>query len=109
MNEQVDQVGRQKVKEVKLSYCKWFCGALVLAGFATYLAFVINSLHFFTLLHIKILRIFSLAMEASALGQLGYSIQTWCGKSDAEMLNYRLFVTLSSIGFLLATFSWQLE
>lgn len=98
----------QKVKVVLISYSKWFIGAATLAILASFAAYESNLYQPFSAFQIKVIQILSLLPEAAALGQSG-GIQTWGGKSTAERLNERLFTTLTSIGFFLMVFSFQLE
>lgn len=98
----------QRVKIVLFSYFKWFLGATTLAILASLAAYEANVLQPFTAMQIKFIQILSLLPEAAALGQSGY-IQSWGGDSPAEKLNEWLFTTLSSLGFFLMVFSFQLE
>lgn len=100
---------QNKVKQVCVSYLKWFLGAGVLAIIGTVGAYLLNTSYPLSGFQIKVLQIFSLVLEAGSLGQCGYSIQTWGGVSPAEKLNQKLFTLFSSIGFLLIIFSFQLE
>ena len=111
MNEEVDANASQneKIKEVGYSYLKWFFGAALLAGLGSVAAYYINASAPLSELPIRILQIFSLVLEATSLGQCGYSIQTWGGTSPAEKLNQKLFTIFSSIGFFFVVFSFQLE
>lgn len=111
MTEQVNKNLEQnkKVKEVWSSYFKWFMYVAVLATFASILACYLNIYLSFTALQIRIIQILSIVLEAAPLGQRGHNIQTWSGVSPAEKLDGLLFIVLTSIGFFLIVFSFQLE
>jgi uncharacterized membrane protein len=109
MSEKVDANQNEKIKEVGYAYLKWFLGAALLAGLGSVAAHYINAYAPLSALQIRILQVFSLVLEATSLGQCGYSIQTWGGTSPAEKLNQKLFAIFSSIGFLFIVFSFQLE
>ena len=62
---------KEKVKQVFVSYLKWFLGAAVLAILGTIGACFLNAFHPFSGLQIRIFQIFSLVLEAASLGQCG--------------------------------------
>ncbi|MDJ0652066.1 MAG: hypothetical protein QNJ27_03580 [Simkaniaceae bacterium] len=107
ISEQNDE--KKRVRRVWLSYVTWFLVGFGLAYLAITVADFFNTFYLFPGLAIKILKIFGFALEAAALGQRGYDIRTWCGESSAEKLNEKLFVWVSSIGFVLVIFSFHLK
>lgn len=111
MSEKVDANASQneKIKEVGYSYLKCFFGTALLAGLGSVAANYVNVSAPLSGLQIRILQICSLVLEATSLGQCGYSIQTWRRTSPAEKLNQKLFKVFSSIGFFFIVFSLQLE
>lgn len=96
-------------KFVLLSYLKWFLGACVLTLFAfvavnlfkCYLMVNSEKLSGFSVLG----QICGLIFMAGALGKRGYEIQTWGGKTPSEILNEKIFLFFSVLGFFISVFS----
>lgn len=101
MTEKVDvnTQQREKIKQVYVSYLKWFLGSSLLAILGTIAAYLLNTSYPLSGNLIKFLQIFSSVVEMVSLGQCGYNIQTWGGVSPAERLNEKLFARISLIGF----------
>jgi len=94
---------------VWLSYVKWGMFSLFLSAIGIFFAHLINVYFPLTQTTIKILQLIGFLPLAASLGQRGYDIQTWGGKSPQEKLNKLIFVILSSIGFLLIVLTNYLE
>lgn len=103
----IDQ--RKNIKKVLKSYFKWLLATSSFAVIAFFLANYINHLFPLAPLWIRIMQIGSIVLEAAALGQCGWDIQTWDGNSPAEILNKRLSKALSLIGLFAILISFQLE
>jgi len=106
---EINPAQKQEVKQVALSYLKWFVGASLLAVLGTIGAWLLNVSFPLTGFQARFLQVFSCVLEVTSLGQCGYVIQTWGGASPAEKLNQKLFTMFSLLGFFLVIFSFQLE
>lgn len=94
---------------VRKSYWVGFLGSTIIVACSLLIAFMIN--HFFPLSEftIRLLQAFSVVPGSAALfGVRGWDIQTWSGKTSAEILNQKLFTRLSAIGLFLPALAFSL-
>ena len=93
------------MKEVILKYVRSFVISLLV--FAT-VALIVNKLFRSSSSPSSYLTVFRIiylsCLSASVLGQQGWSIQTFDGKSRAEKANDWIFIILATIGILLTGF-----
>ncbi len=109
MDDTYTQTENNQTGPVWRSYGKWFLIAAIFAILASLVACLVNLYHPLNKIVIQILQISGAIIEATALGQCGFTIQTWEGVSKAEKLNSRLFWFFSVGGLVLLVFSFQLE
>ena len=96
---------KENKRKVLKSYLSWFFASLVLMFAAIYCVTLTD--YYFPLISKlkKGFQLFGLLFAVTALGKREYDMQTWSGKSPAEKLNKRLFLTFSCIGLFLTVFS----
>lgn len=94
---------------VRKSYWVGFLGSTIIVGCSLLAAFLINRFFPQSELTIRLLQAFSVVPGSAALfGARGWDIQTWGGKTPAEVLNQQLFKYLSAIGLFLPVLAFSL-
>ncbi|HSX10777.1 MAG TPA: hypothetical protein VLF94_03560 [Chlamydiales bacterium] len=97
-----------RVKEVLYSYGKFFICAVILAVVATSGALSVNYYWPLPSAAIRVLQILGAIIEVTALGNMGWELQTWNGNTLAERINSKLARCFSLVGFSVLVFSLQL-
>jgi len=94
---------------VRKSYWVGFLGSTIIVACSLLAAFIINRFFPLSELTIRLLQAFSVVPGSAALfGVRGWDIQTWGGKTPAEVLNQQLFKYLSAIGLFLPVLTFSL-
>lgn len=107
-NSSINEIHNSKTKNTVQSYVKTFTMLFLLAILATLLSYWINANYSLSNNVINYFQIFSLLVEATALGQCK-NIQTWGRVSPAEKLDERLHRFFTASGIFLIILSLQLE
>lgn len=95
--------------KVKRSFVVMFVYGLIITACAITLAHLINKYHPLTCFQASLLEYGGYICWAATLGMLGGEIQTWSGRSKAEILNQTLSKVFSLVGIFLFVMSRELE
>ena len=94
---------------VRKSYWVGFLGSAIIVACSLLAAFMIDRFFPLSELTIRLLQAFSVVPGSAALfGVRGWDIQTWGGKTPAEVLNQQLFKYFSAIGLFLPVLAFSL-
>ncbi len=101
--------GDNRSSLVRKAYWVGFLGSTIIVACNLLAAFIINRFFPLSELTIRLLQAFSVVPGSAALfGVRGWDIQTWGGKTPAEVLNQQLFKYLSAIGLFLPVLTFSL-
>jgi hypothetical protein len=99
---------QDKVKIVKRSFGLMIVIGIVLTVLAIFSAKLINRFYPLPELVVTIFEYSGYICWSATLGMRGWDIQTWCGKTPAEVLNQKLARIFSLVGIFLFVMSREL-
>lgn len=103
-----EELPDNSLHKVKVSFIVMFIYGLAVTACAIFSAHFINKFHPLSPFGVSLLEYGGYICWAATLGMLGGEIQTWSGRSKAEILNQKLAKIFSLVGIFLFVMSREL-